>query len=429
MSDYQVTYPENLETTSEQASSQSTNQTPFETVSRRSKIEEMMKFKNQSDRLDDLRANKNFISLIINIISSLILIFIGSLYTSLNFIPAILLTIIFIPVFVISALYVAILKTSRNIIWFQMLGTIVSILLYAIFSSSLFSATLWISIFLIAFLVFVSFMETENYIKLNRIFIFNMVTAQGRKLLILSALLLISLGSFLSINKLGGREFIQTTIKTPSVYNQMFDPAKRGSVFSQLFLTNKEYLNLVAIDTNNSKTYYDLLLIKIQASTKDAQIFFDKFIAENPSCKPLVKQESVECSTAFTEFAKKDLVIYSKTEYAINPVDEKSEIKLDTKLTPANVKFLIINFLGNYYSSSFEKDYKTTNPNIVFTILGKRDAISLFLSLILFCILLLTIIPLNILSSLIAKLIFNRLKKTKVISLNIVKDEIEVLSF
>jgi hypothetical protein len=394
-------------------------------------IQDLLNFRNKVDKLEDMRSNKNFIALIINIVSTFGLLFTGGFYTGLNFFFAIFLTLILIPSFVISGIYISILKTSRNVIWFQLIGVIFTMLLFALFSGSLFSVTLWVSLLLTCFLIFVAFLEIETATRLNRVFIFNAVTYQGKKLLIFSAILIVTIGAFLSVNRVGGREYIEKTLALDTVYPKIVDPNKKG--IGQQVITSLVYAELVnPLDPDKSGTFYDFLLKKINdsgTSTKSKKEFFDTFVLQNPSCKSLVEQTNKDCKDTFLVYGKKYLPAFSKDELGINPSDEKSFVTLETKLTPAIVKKIIITSFGSYYSNSFEKELKQQNPNRIYTILGKRDALSLLISLVLFAILFILSIPLNIIISIASSLIFKALKKSRFLSVNIIKEDVEILSF
>jgi hypothetical protein len=391
--------------------------------------EEFLNLRSQVDKIEDLRASKNFFALVVNALSVLGLLFVGKLFTELSFIFAILLMIVFVTSFVVSGVYVSVLKTSRNIVWLQVFAIFAFVIFWALLTGNVLSGSLWAMLILVIFTTFVAFLEVESYMRLNRIFLFKIVTAQGRKLLVLSALVLIAMGAFLSINAVGGRKFIENTITNPQVYDRFVDPSgKNGKGIGQQLINSKQYSQLV--NPKTPEIYYTFLMAKVEESTNDKKTLLDPFISQNPGCKDSLKQTDTACIKSLETYARdKFLPSYTKKEFGINLLDPTSKVNLDTTLTEANVKFLVINYFGNYFDNAFVKENKASNPSIIYSVLGKKDSVSLLLALLLFFILLVFYIPMSAFCSIISGVLFNALKNAKVVRLAVVKEDCEMLLF
>jgi hypothetical protein len=395
------------------------------------KVEDMLSFRNQVDKLEDLRANKNSVALLVSAVSGFLLLMIGGQFASLNIIVAFILALILIPIFVTSSLFVSVLKTSRNVIWFLMITVLLSSIIYSLINLTLFNGILFITLVLIMFLIFVAFLEVENSMRASRIFLINQITYQAKKLLLFTALLLISLGAFLSVSRVGGQEFIEKNIENKVIYNNLFDPAKKGAVFGQPLVNSTTLQQIAGKKDQPAQNYYSLLLIKKQENSKDKEEFLGEFSLVNPGCKTSAIQVDNDCKKAFEDFSKTYLANFSKKEFGINVSDPKSSITLDTSMTPDAIKTFIIKAYGNYYVSSFESRTEASQRNPIkdLTIIGKKDALALIIALIIFFLLVLFLIPLNLITSLITKAVWSLLLSRGIITIDVVSDEVEVLSF
>lgn len=392
-------------------------------------VSEIFKIKKDFEQKVVQNNRKSFYALCVNIFSTLCLVIAGKLLISFN-IFGVLLLFIAVPMFVISSLYIPILKSFRNIIWYQLCFIGFILAFFSLISSTVFSGSFWVASILLIFLIFVAFLEVENAMILNRIFQFNKVIYQSKKLLTSASLVLVCLGAFFSISALGGKSYIESIVNQDKIYNTLFNPGEKTAIFASLLsLNSADYKEFTGIATQKDpKTYYDLLLKRTLNTTSTKNSFFDAFTAQNAICTDSEVQSNDACQQAFNQFAKVTLSTYSETEFGVNVSGNNTPITLETPMTPANYKLLVRKAIGNYYSQSFESSTGSTNLFGIFSILGKKDSLALLLSVLLFVVISILTIPLNLIIIAFSSLIFQILKRKQIVEITIVKDDIEVLT-
>ena len=377
--------------------------------------------------LEKLTNKKNFIALVLSCVTAFLLIISGIMLVNLQlwFIP--LFFIIFVT-FTTSTIFTYLLQASRNVIWLSLFGIGVPFMVISLITSSLFTGSTWIALILILFLLFIAFLETENALSLNRIFIFKNVIYQPKKLIILTGFLLVTFGSFMGINFVGGPKYIENTIGNPLVFKSLFDPTQRTALFGRAIISEKN-LKLVDGSTTEDKApllFKDFLLIKVEDSTKAKSAYYETF-AEKTYCKESSVQATQECKDKLVEYAKVTLGEKSKNEFGVDTIN--GPIKLDSPMNSATIKTIIQKSYSNSLDKFINSSSSATNPLKVYSILGKKEGVSLFIATIIFALLLLTFIIFNLLSTLTSWAVFRHLKKHKYLSLETVTDQVEVLHY
>jgi hypothetical protein len=393
-----------------------------------SKIDELLKYKSVLENHDLLKSNKNLIALATSCICSFLLLISGGQLINLNlwFIP---LFFIFFGVFVTSTIFTYLLKINRNIIWIHLLGILVPYLLIAIFTRSLLTGSTWLAMILIGFLLFIAFLETENALALNRLFMFNSVIYQPKKLIILTACILTTFGAFMSINSSGGAQYIENTVSSPLLYNVLFNPNSKTAVLGKAVINQRIQTSISQANAvGKPLTYQDFLNIKLDDSTKAKSSFYETF-AQQTYCKESAAQTDDTCKTKLEEYSKLAFANKSKEEYGVDVASPSSTVKLDSPINDATMKFIIKKSYANSLSSFINSTSSATNPLKIYSILGKSEGVSLFISTVLFVILLLSFVFLNLVSTLFSWLTFRYLKKNNIISITTAKEEIEQLAF
>jgi hypothetical protein len=393
-----------------------------------SKIDELLKYKSVLENSEVLKSSKNLIALVVSCISSFLLLISGGQLINLNlwFIP---LFFIFLGVFVTSTIFTYLLKINRNIIWIHLLGILLPYLLIAIFTRSLLTGSTWLAMILIGFLLFIAFLETENALALNRLFIFNSVIYQPKKLIILTACILTTFGAFMSINSSGGPQYIENTVSSPLLYNLLFNPNSKTAVLGKAVVNQRIQTSISQANAiGKPLSFQDFLNIKLDDSTKAKSAFYETF-AQQTYCKESATQTDESCKTKLEEYSKLAFANKSKEEYGVDVVSPTSTVKLDSPMNDATMKFIIKKSYANNLNSFINSSSSATNPLKIYSILGKSEGVSLFISTVLFVILLFSFFLFNLISTLFSWLTFKYLRKKNIVSISTLKEEIEVLEF
>ncbi len=377
--------------------------------------------------LEKLTNTKNFTALLISCITAFLLIVSGIMLVNLQlwFIPFFFL--IFVT-FTTSTIFTYLLQASRNIIWLSLVGIGVPFLIISLITSSLFTGSTWLALILILFLLFIAFLETENAITLNRIFLFKNVIYQPKKLIILTAFMLITFGSFMGINFVGGPKYIENTIGNPMVFKTLFDPSQKTALFGKAVISEK-VLKLVDGSTTVDKialSYQDFLNIKVEDSTKTKTAYYEAF-AEKTYCKESATQTDEACKEKLGEYARLTLGEKSKNEYGVDVIN--GPIKLISPMSKENIKTIIQKSYSNSLNNFINSSSSATNPLKVYSILGKKEGVSLFISTIIFAILLVSFILFNLLATLTSWFVYRQLKNRKYITIDTVTEQVEVLNY
>ena len=399
------------------------------TENKKSNFQKILDYKNNLDHNQHIKDNKNKIALAISCISSLLLLISGMQIILLNF----WFVIVFyfaLALFVTSSIFTYLFKTSRNVIWIQLLGILLPYLIFAVFSNSAFTGSVWLALILIIFLLFIAFLETENAVALNRIFIFKNVIHQPKKLLILSACVITTFGCFMGINSLGGPSYIESVVNDPIIYKNLFDPSAKTAILGKVIISEKT-LKEIDGSTNVEKkplTYQDFLMLKVEDSTKEKLSFYQTF-AEKTYCNESANQGTDEvCKQKLADYSRLVLTNKSKIDYGVDII-EGSQIQLESKMTKENIKAIIKKSYAHNLSSFINSSSSATNPLKIFSLLGKSEGIALFISTLVFLVLLATFAILNIVVTIFSSLVYQYLKVAKIVKIAIIKDEVEILEF
>jgi hypothetical protein len=392
------------------------------------KIEDWMQLQSKRIDLEKLKGSKNLIALTISAISSLLLVISGMLLINLQFwfIPFF---IIIFAIFVVSTIFTFLFISSRNIIWIHLLSIGVPFLLVALFTSSLFNGSVFLAIILILFLLFIAFLETENSLALNRVFIFKQVIYQPKKLLILTAFLLTTMGAFMGINTVGGPKFIENTIGRKEIFASFFDPSSRTALLGRA-LINEKILKQIDGSTSLEKkplTYQDFLILKLEDSTQAKRAFYETF-AEKTYCKEIAIQTDEVCKQKLAQYYQLALATKSLEENGID-VNDPTQVALNSPMTKDNIKKVIQKTYATNLKNFISSSSSATNPLKIYSILGKSEGVSLFIATILFLLLLILFVLFNIIATLVSWGTYKFLMKKKVVSLDIVDDKVEVFKF
>jgi hypothetical protein len=390
-------------------------------------FQDLIQAQSKKINLEKLTNKKNFTALVISCISAFLLVVSGILLVNLQlwFIP---LFFIIFAAFTTSTIFTYLLQASRNVIWLSLIGVGVPFLALALITSSLLTGSTWIALILILFLLFIAFLETENALTLNRVFIFKNVIYQPKKLIIMTSFLLITFGAFMGINFSGGPKYIENTIGNGIVYPRLFDPTQRTALFGKAIISEK-ILKLVDGSTTadqNPLTYQDFLQIKVEDSTKTKVAYYEAF-AEKTYCKESSVQTDDACKEKLAEFAKLTLGEKSKNEYGVDVIN--GPVKLNTPMTKDTIKTIIQKSYSNSLNNFINSSSSATNPLKVYSILGKKEGVSLFIATIIFALLLLTFILFNLIATLVSWFTYKRLKAGKYLSLETVTEQVEVLKY
>lgn len=388
-------------------------------------IEDLIKFDSVKNTNIENQDKRSLYSVICSVFLGLALIASGWAIINLNlwFIP---LFIILFVLFVISNLISFLFKNSRNQIWYHLLGIGIPYFILMIATGTILTGTAWIAGILILFLIFISFLELENALNLNRIFRFKAVTYQSKKLLILSAIVLTTMGSFMSIYSQGGAKYIENTIGKNEIYKALFDPSIRTALFGRAII-NERILKSIdgsATTTGNPLTLQDFLMLKIENSSITKNLYYENF-ADFSYCKASPIQADEECKTKLTDYAKLTLATTALNEYGIDI--NKGEIKLSSPMTKDNIKYVIKKSYSHNIEEFIGAKNSATNPLKIYSILGKNEGIALFISMFLFIGLLLTYLFYNILITIFSNIIFNILKKKGFVKLISTQAQVEYL--
>jgi hypothetical protein len=399
--------------------------TPDET--KNTQFQNLIQAQSKKLNLEKITNKKNFTALVISCVTAFLLIISGIMLVNLQlwFIPFFF--VIFVT-FTTSTIFTYLLQASRNVIWLSLIGIGVPFLIISIITSSVFTGSTWLALILILFLLFIAFLETENALTLNRVFIFKNVIYQPKKLIILTGFMLITFGSFMGINFVGGPKYIENTIGNTMVYKTLFDPSQKTALFGKAVISEK-LLKLVDGSTTADKnplTYQDFLQIKVEDSTKTKVAYYEAF-AEKTYCKESATQADDACKEKLAEYAKLTLGEKSKNEYGVDVVN--GTLKLTSPMTKENIRTIIQKSYSNSLNNFINSSSSATNPLKVYSILGKKEGVSLFISTIIFAILLLTFIIFNLLATLTSWFVYRQLKKRKYLTIDTVTEQVEVLNY
>jgi hypothetical protein len=390
-------------------------------------FQDLIQAQSKKINLEKLTNKKNFTTLVISCVTAFLLVISGIMLVNLQlwFIP---LFFVIFAAFTTSTLFTYLLQASRNVIWLSLFGVGVPFLVIALFTSSILTGSTWIALILILFLLFIAFLETENALTLNRVFIFKNVIYQPKKLIILTSFLLITFGAFMGINFSGGPKYIENTIGNNLVYSRLFDPTQKTALFGKAVISEK-ILKLVDGSTTADKlplSYQDFLQLKVEDSTKTKVAYYEAF-AEKTYCKESSNQTDDACKEKLAEFAKLTLGEKSKNEYGVDVVN--GTVNLNTPMTKETIKIIIQKSYSNSLNNFINSSSSATNPLKVYSILGKKEGVSLFIATIIFTLLLLTFILFNLLATLVSWFTYKQLKSKKYLSLETVTEQVEVLKY
>ncbi len=391
------------------------------------KLEDIIKLNNQRIDLLENHDKKSMISIVTSCVSGFLLLISGWLIINLQLWAIPFFLIVFV-LFVSSNIFSFIFKTSRNIIWVHLLGIGIPYFIIALFTGSILTGSAWLAGILILFLIFIAFLEMENSLILNRVFIFKSVIYQTKKLLILSGFLLVTFGAYMGINAQGGPQYIENTIDKPQIYKSLFDPSVRTALLGRAIINERLLKAVDGTITEDKKplTFQDFLMLKTESSSISRQTYYDNF-ADKTYCKASPTQSDDICKDKLNEYAKLTLANLAKSEFGVDTAS--STVKLTTPMTKDTIKTIIKRAYAHNLEDFINSKSSATNPLKIYSILGKNEGISLFISTILFLILLATFTFYNLITSLTSWLIFKKLKKDGYLTVKTSQADVEYLEF
>ncbi|MGL4757995.1 MAG: hypothetical protein ACRCXZ_01555 [Patescibacteria group bacterium] len=392
-------------------------------------VEDLLKINSEKLKLEHFSDKRTVYMLGLSVVSGLLLILSGWLLINLNlwFIP---LFILLFVLFVCSNIFSFLFKTNRNLIWLHLIGIGGPYFLLMIFTGSILTGTAWIGGILLLFLVFISFLELENSLNVNRIFKFKLVTSQAKKLLILAGILLTTMGAFMAIYSRSGAGFVEDTINKNEIYKTLFDPANKTAIFGRLIINEKVLKSVDGSATSNGQplTYKDYLLERLSTSSAAIRSEFYSTFADKYTCKEGPTQTDSKCKEFLDKYTNDTLALKSINEFGIDTSSEKpGSLKLTSPMNKENVKIVIKKAYSHNIQEFVSSKNSATNPLKIYSILGKNEGVSLFISMFLFLGLLLTYFLYNILISFISNLAFNHFRKKGLIKISTATAQVEFL--